>query len=1187
MAKAKLLNAIITGFLKAAKALHQNPPAISAPNFEAIATLAYAAIAAAEKERGERPSAGALKKTKSDLVEWTHLKISAAEAVKIAATAAQILPKFYQTHTDLEHLVGLLVKTAHLLVENAENCRIGQLRGACLEALAICGTKLSYRNGLQIIIVQDLSYLEHLAEFNAELLARMSLGHEDSTIMDSILQHLGGVTFSTDDLTASKIICAFLVKLTIVDAQGVLRSISTVAELIDSEVYSVRMSMLEVFAVLYCHLMLQNERDEQTRTQARFFLGAIEERLRDVNSFVRCKVLLVLGELVQANALPVSERGRLIDLAAGRVMDKSSNVRRRAIQTLGEFLRRHPFCVDGGELSLKFFQERLDDIDQQLSQLEGPSEVKTSMSGSLDALTEVEEPASPDGAQVAAMTEIDLQRAQTLLMQKRYYSDAITFVRQLDRVMPSLCQLLSSSTKTEVFEVMDFFVDAHIYKLHSSEAGIRKMMHLIWEQDLSTEDGTKRSVKEHLLANYRKVYLEVDSRVAGRDRILEIARNLLHLVRGSSVGDLASLEQVMAGFMRKDWIPEAVIQALTAVFAGKHSALADQRAAIILLSMIGRHSPETIASRLETIVKVGLGPAGLTDPWIAEYSLLSLSLLAPSEEVQQSGSKGQGGSLAGKTNASSSTALRLRSDNPLLSRIANLIRVVPISARWLQVIPQAIRAIYQLADQPNVFCTELIRELAQNLGGEMDTSCMVRLLFIVGHVAVAANGHLDDIEKQWKQRRAAQSAPNDMHGVTATEDEDICEAIRQIRENELLYGNGRSLLSVFGPVLVTICSNLSAYPQRLLQNVAVMSLAKFMTVSGRFCDEQLPLFLTILEKCPDATIRGNLTIAFADLAQSFGRIVDSNIIYLFRRLKDPDVQVRRNALLVLTHLTLTGLIKIKGQVGEIARCILDADERVAGLARMFFHEMAGRDNAIYNHIPDIISSLSLAEEGAELGEADFGTIARFIFDYIKKERQMEGLVEKLSQRFRQTATPRQARDLACCLTLVNYTSERTIRRLVEAFPLYKDKLVDSVTFGYFAEVLGKMRRGGGKGETKGLLDEFEQKLVRAAGESGIEGSVGGGARMLAEQDETKKPKARRGRPSGRSKPVDSTDDEDAAEEEDADPMDIASGEEDQQRQQPSTKKAPPAAGRRRPPARSRRIVMRDSPSDNDDDEDIF
>lgn len=62
--------------------------------------------------------------------------------------------------------------------------------------------------------------------------------------------------------------------------------------------------------------------------------------------------------------------------------------------------------------------------------------------------------------------------------------------------------------------------------------------------------------------------------------------------------------------------------------------------------------------------------------------------------------------------------------------------------------------------------------------------------------------------------------------------------------------------------------------------------------------------------------------------------------------------MKKNTLMVLTHLILNGMIKVKGQLGELAKCLEDPETRIADLAKLFFTELSTKDNAIYNNLPD-------------------------------------------------------------------------------------------------------------------------------------------------------------------------------------------------------------------------------------------
>lgn len=68
---------------------------------------------------------------------------------------------------------------------------------------------------------------------------------------------------------------------------------------------------------------------------------------------------------------------------------------------------------------------------------------------------------------------------------------------------------------------------------------------------------------------------------------------------------------------------------------------------------------------------------------------------------------------------------------------------------------------------------------------------------------------------------------------------------------------------------------------------------------------------------------------------------------MYDRLKDNDSRVRKNTLMVLTHLILNDMIRVKGQISEMAVCLEDKEQRIADLAKLFFHELSQKGNSLY------------------------------------------------------------------------------------------------------------------------------------------------------------------------------------------------------------------------------------------------
>ena len=350
---------------------------------------------------------------------------------------------------------------------------------------------------------------------------------------------------------------------------------------------------------------------------------------------------------------------------------------------------------------------------------------------------------------------------------------------------------------------------------------------------------------------------------------------------------------------------------------------------------------------------------------------------------------------------------------------------------------QAIGAIYTLCKHPDTLCSEIIRrktrytfqpqpiryeadatEGVEGAGGlpspppeesqpqQKGSLALSQLLFIVGHIAIKQIVHLELCESDFKRRKAeiektkavepspeksASVDEQELDLIGGTTEDDFTEAMAHIRERELLYGE-KSILSNFGPMVSEICSNNTAYQDEDLQAAATLCLAKLMCVSAEYCEKNLPLLITILERSQNAVTRSNVVIALGDMAVCFNHLIDENTDFLYRRLNDDDASVKRTCLMTLTFLILAGQVKVKGQLGEMAKCLEDSDKRIADLSKMFFTELATKDNAVYNHFIDMFSLLSAEKD---LEEDALKRIIKFLSSFIEKVSRLGELYSSL------------------------------------------------------------------------------------------------------------------------------------------------------------------------------------------------
>jgi condensin complex subunit 1 len=156
--------------------------------------------------------------------------------------------------------------------------------------------------------------------------------------------------------------------------------------------------------------------------------------------------------------------------------------------------------------------------------------------------------------------------------------------------------------------------------------------------------------------------------------------------------------------------------------------------------------------------------------------------------------------------------------------------------------------------------------------------------------------------------------------------------------------------------------------------------------------------------------------------------------------------------MTLTFLILAGQVKVKGQLGEMAKCVEDGDERIREMSRMFFGELAGKDNAVYNHFVDMFSLLS-ADEGLEedcfrriikflagfiekvslcLSMLGFGMLAiLLLMGFLKQDKHAKQLAGKLAPRLARAESERQWNDVAFALGLLPHKNEEIAKMVGE------------------------------------------------------------------------------------------------------------------------------------------------------------
>lgn len=308
--------------------------------------------------------------------------------------------------------------------------------------------------------------------------------------------------------------------------------------------------------------------------------------------------------------------------------------------------------------------------------------------------------------------------------------------------------------------------------------------------------------------------------------------------------------------------------------------------------------------------------------------------------------------------------------------------------------------------------------------------------------------------------------------VGATVEDTIAQLIDHVCENELI-NTSEGLLHSMVPFLVEILARPSKYRKDHVQQAACITLIRFMLVSAHFCNEMMPFLMNVMKKTENSIIKCNIIIGLSDLTSRFPNIIEPWTQHLYGTLHEPDVTVRLTAVKMLSYLILQEMIRVRGQLAEMAICIVDPNDDIRKVTMEVFKAMKNKSNILYNVLPDIISRLSSADN--MLQEDKFRTIMSYVMGLIDKDRQVESFVDKLCRRFKVTSTERQWRGIAFCLSLLRHT-EKTLKKLIDYIPQFKDKIQSDVVMDCFKTIISNANKQINKVELKNIAKELDIKL---------------------------------------------------------------------------------------------------------------
>lgn len=881
------------------------------------------------------------------------------------------------------------------------------------------------------------------------------------------------------------------------------------------------------------------------------------ERTHDVSSYARSAVLKVWITLVESDSLPLVRFGSVAEVGLDRLSDKTATVRKSATQLLTALLESNPFS---GSLNVAHFSGLREELERRIKErmalLAAEVLVEREKETVAPEATKSNEEESlfgeeaPENTDLKTMYEEDAE----LVAMSAELSKCISCLELLQSVhaaVPKIGSLLSSKTSSDVLEALRFFTRTVNFGVQGSASFLHKSFSLIWHQE--------ESIRMESLMSFFQVYISDGGE--GSDMSLlpsnEIAFNLIQLTTRCSVAELTSVERLIGEIFLRAKSPGSVTAAQANAFKKFRKQSLEVIEALWHIASISsrqrgnlERDEELDAKKLPLhgpLLVLKMIAAGFTSAKLSEQvfpvdkikSLCSMALGNPKTISQPSQLHDVRTAAMCLQNVTSYMACEDAETREVLVSAAERLAVVvadkfqvfdnEASTRtWFSMCEEAVTAIFHLHPEPDTLLSHLLLSLysswasatSRGSTAEVVTTRLARFLFLAGQTALSQLLYTEKLaslaktaqDLEDKTRREAEKEKQsgdevdcmeEEMGLTAAADADHERVFTQLVEESLVTSSD-SLLGTFHPFLAHIVANHEGhYSSELVREAAVLALCRYMSVSSKLCEQYLPLLFTTLQREANESIRTTIIIATGDLSFRFPNAVEPWTAWMYDRLSDECLLVRYNTLMVLTHLILNDMIKVKGQVSAVVMCLNDSSEKVCSLARLFFTELSKRsNNPVYNLLGDVISNLSreresqdeseaseekvqvalVREEHArnhrELLEEEFQRTMQFLLSFVTKDKQADSLLERLLMRMTASVSLKQRRNLAYCISQLPIT-EKGVKKMTELLRQMKDCLFDKEIVESLKLVVSKAKKTTTKASstsdvTKEAANEFEE-----------------------------------------------------------------------------------------------------------------
>ena len=363
---------------------------------------------------------------------------------------------------------------------------------------------------------------------------------------------------------------------------------------------------------------------------------------------------------------------------------------------------------------------------------------------------------------------------------------------------------------------------------------------------------------------------------------------------------------------------------------------------------------------------------------------------------------------------------------------------------WFPVAQQFLRVVYTNSEAPLfVYRGLAVNALKLLLDKSVTEEQLAKVLYFLTEVALRVVVHADNLAKEYKRQKETkeQDEVDNIGGGEIAQIESDLSSIKASEEK--LFHQG--VIAQIRDLLVHSAQNLNKLSSNFLKKSVVVSFGKMLCLNKELCEKHIADLLKIAQEAPLEELRCSSVVILGDIFVRQPIVIDQHKGRFFEMLKDPSLKVCKKALIVISHLVLNDMIKLRGFLGHVLRCYLH--EELKGIVRAFLKAQFRKERQdLANMIPEALENLS------RLQHSSFKIVVEELMQFFSTERSKQNILTMLASKLGSSS---EVTNYAYWISLIEI-NEFGLEKLMSYSSIWAAPVLNDETANqYFFEVLRK------------------------------------------------------------------------------------------------------------------------------------